>query len=708
MRPIRAARLATTACVPVVLGMAVMLSAPQGIATPRIAAAKSPPAAPGWTTSLAPAPTRPNGTLASMRCPTPHWCMALGTHIRPDGLRLPGAVMFNGKTWQRKSVPAPAPTTSSALAAADCSGPTHCLAIYYVSTGTNTRPLVESWNGHRWHANTHVPWAPKKNVHAVVCADAGHCLVSFEKPNAYVQTRTGWQRVQVPVRNGSAGFSGVWAGSCGAKDDCILAEPANRRLAVVHWNGRQFGHVSITAVHVHNQLDIGGVSCWAPHACVFTGANAARTTTPVLARWDGTRWKRVTLPRWVPGELDGGSCTPGGDCYFTGTAPPTGEYGKYSPYLLSHVGKKWTYRDRDVYDLDCGAAFCAASVLGNGGWSIMQRDGGSWHNAQVPNPTGYQPTWYSAISCTSSTCMAAGVTNRQRGVVFAHLTPTGWRLQQQDDLGGYHGQLHTVSCDAPDDCWAGGEIPSQSDPLLYHYDGSNWQRVAVSSGGTRLWAIAGISCVSTTFCMAVGGDGSGMSTDRWNGSTWTIQDVGQGFAPSDVSCTSPTFCMAVRGVGSGGGSMRWDGSTWHYIPGSGLDRVSCVSSTFCMATGQQLSSSDPDTIAVWNGSSWSSRSYPHPGSPWSLNAVSCVAVNSCTVAGLVSTDSRPYSRGFSETLSGGSWHVHIAAARGEFDQFNAIACPSAMTCRAVGTFRVVAPLDSEYHIVLPTVAELQQ
>jgi hypothetical protein len=439
---------------------------------------------------------------------------------------------------------------------------------------------------------------------------------------------------------------------------------------------------------------------------VVTATDEGRKDRPVIARWNGKHWSRVTLPSSVGGELLDGACTHSHGCYFAALGSPNSEYGRH-PYLLSHVGTKWTIRHRRMLALDCtGAAFCVGSVPGDGGWSIARLRNTRWHHNQVPNPAGYDKTSYDAISCPNATCYAVGDTDNRLSAVFAHLTPAGWRLQQVDGLGGDHGQLNAVSCVTSQDCWAAGAVTSSLDPLLYHYDGSGWHRDAASTGTSHLESIDGISCVSTTFCMALGDQGGGaeVATDRWNGTSWTAHDVSASdFFPGDVSCTSPSFCLAVGRASFSQNGMWWDGSAWHATSGPDLDRVSCVSSTYCMATGRADSSSDPDTIAIWNGSSWTSHSYPHPGSTWDLNGVSCVAVKSCTVAGSVYPN-KTTTIGFSETLAGGSWHIHTAAGRGDFDEFAAISCPSAGTCHALGSFT----RDSVNYLDVPIVGVLHQ
>jgi len=74
--------------------------------------------------------------------------------------------------------------------------------------------------------------------------------------------------------------------------------------------------------------------------------------------------------------------------------------------------------------------------------------------------------------------------------------------------------------------------------------------------------LAGISCVSASFCLTAGGyaDALGRNhslAEEWNGRRWRILPGVHGIGLSDVSCTSTTFCLAL-----GSRAQRWDGRTW--------------------------------------------------------------------------------------------------------------------------------------------------
>lgn len=126
----------------------------------------------------------------------------------------------------------------------------------------------------------------------------------------------------------------------------------------------------------------------------------------------------------------------------------------------------------------------------------------------------------------------------------------------------------------------------------YLYTGDGLEAGVTSSAGAPSWgspsdinstrAINAISCVSSSFCVAVGA--SGYAT-VFNGSTWsTPSDVDSTRNLDAISCTSSTFCMAVDATGY---AVMYNGSSWSTPTGVdfGSNAISCTSSTFCVAVG---------------------------------------------------------------------------------------------------------------------------
>ena len=101
--------------------------------------------------------------------------------------------------------------------------------------------------------------------------------------------------------------------------------------------------------------------------------------------------------------------------------------------------------------------------------------------------------------------------------------------------------------------------------------------------------VAGISCLSSNFCMAV--DNSGIAY-LFNGSTWTQTTVSAGYIFDSISCPTTSFCIAVgTNASSNGEAFSWSGGSWQApvsltaltAPGY-IASVSCASTTLCIAT----------------------------------------------------------------------------------------------------------------------------
>ena len=89
------------------------------------------------------------------------------------------------------------------------------------------------------------------------------------------------------------------------------------------------------------------------------------------------------------------------------------------------------------------------------------------------------------------------------------------------------------------------------------------------SGSTIEWA--SVSCVSSTFCMAVGPTKTLTPpiavepSEFWNGSTWSYVSMPVPSVPAQltsVSCVTSSFCMAVGFTATAIFADEWNGSAW--------------------------------------------------------------------------------------------------------------------------------------------------
>jgi Putative Ig domain len=205
----------------------------------------------------------------------------------------------------------------------------------------------------------------------------------------------------------------------------------------------------------------------------------------------------------------------------------------------------------------------------------------------------------------------------------------------------------------------------------------------------------GVSCVSSTDCVAVGYSVIGQEThteiESWDGSYWSIvpspnlNDLYD--ALHSVSCTNPNACVAVGAYSNGTEGQTliesWDGTSWTVTPspnmGTGeniLYGVSCISPTDCTAVGVQFNTPvGGPLIESWDGTSWSVVPTPDPAAGGQLRSVSCTSGINCMAAGF---------SGLTESWDGNSWTV-VPSPDQSGQSPMGVSCSDSTHCVAVGS-----------------------
>ena len=208
----------------------------------------------------------------------------------------------------------------------------------------------------------------------------------------------------------------------------------------------------------------------------------------------------------------------------------------------------------------------------------------------------------------------------------------------------------------------------------------------------------GVSCVSKTACIAVGGPDTAFSggpiAERWNGRAWLRQPLpGVGYRLDGVTCPSRTDCVAVGG-GAGALVELWNGKKWSVqrVPnpkgsqGSAeLYAVSCPSTNNCFAVGSWLGQYAfvYPLLERWNGSKWSIQPTAEPfGAQNSieLTSVSCTSPSACTAMGV---GNYVPDLAVAERWNGHYWYVQTPPVPNN-TFLSAVSCPLLKFCVAVG------------------------
>jgi hypothetical protein len=287
---------------------------------------------------------------------------------------------------------------------------------------------------------------------------------------------------------------------------------------------------------------------------------------------------------------------------------------------------------------------------------IAQRwNGKEWFAETLPTSGAL-----AGISCSSTSfCMAVGYKFETGGTQALSWNGSEWKvLTMPTPKKAKASYLDAVSCTSASQCTATGWFESETEgrrTLVERWNGSEWViQTSLSPGGGQPTSLTGVSCTSSTTCMASGfyytiGDIFPMA-QQWNGSEWSSLEVPKPIEENEafleaVSCTSSTACTAVGRYGGPGYTTlaeRWNGTEWKIQPipnptgESILYGVSCASSTACTAAGVTYISGELQTVAeAWDGTEWELQPTPNvAGAEESLLfSVSCPSANDCVAAG---------------------------------------------------------------------------
>ena len=337
---------------------------------------------------------------------------------------------------------------------------------------------------------------------------------------------------------------------------------------------------------------------------------------------------------------------------------------------------------------------------------------GGWTVQYPQNPAGSIDSSLDGVSCAvSPTCIAVGgyyVPASNTDLSLAEeWNGSSWVIQPTPNpSGSVSAGFVAVSCPVTTHCAAVGgysTVTTGADsPLAERWNGTAWaiqSTPALADGGD----FSGVSCPSTSACIAVGTAYTSNNTDNlaeeWNGAKWARQTVptpAGGAGLSAVSCPSVSYCVAVGGTNRDKPyAVIWNGTTWSAVPVpppageplSGLAAVSCSSASACTATGSAIGSGNGTQVLVerWNGTTWAIQQAPDQGANSQLVAVSCPSATSCTAIG----DSGGVSGvTLAEGWNGSAWTIESTPAPNGYSFPLAISCTAATVCTSTGEYFV--------------------
>jgi hypothetical protein len=225
----------------------------------------------------------------------------------------------------------------------------------------------------------------------------------------------------------------------------------------------------------------------------------------------------------------------------------------------------------------------------------------------------------------------------------------------------------------------------------------------------RYASLTGISCPTTTLCVAVDSIGNVTFSTRptAGASAWarptridTTAAPGGGYAGlTGVSCPTATLCVAVDGATKGAVDVTTDpaggAKTWKTTPiATGpLTSIACASATLCVAAGDQhyVSTSPVGGVTAWKGTGTQVGAGV-------FSAISCPALTLCVGVGYGNSSIGLATGTATPKGDASAWKtVDVAAVPPVPGQglLDAIGCPTITLCVAVDT------LDNAYISAAP-------
>lgn len=620
-----------------------------------------------------------NGSLAAVSCRSATFCVAVG-FTTAGGRQALLVERWNGSRWSMQSAPMPARSRGASLAGVSCVSPRACIAVGgFINDANRELPLGARWNGARWSI-TELPRpvrAKQGSLNAVSCVSRSICLavgvqttsgeligIGRGRPLAERWNGKAWS--SQPIPNGSlpdheSSYNPLNGVSCVSARACLAVgfvsatsafSSDNNYPLTERWNGSRWTRSHSRLPTSYDSTPLTAVSCAARRGCTAVGSYSTRgADVPLVARWNGSSWKRQATPRSDTYLLNGVSCSDARACTAVGVTNTSGTAAE------NWDGLTWLFQSTPPVALAISSlsgvscpSLRACTAVGSyenlDGITLALAEiwnGTSWTVQEPPSPAGASSTQLNGVSCTSPTaCIAVG--DADHSSLIEMWNGTSWTIDnERADT-----QLNAVSCSSASACTAVGLAFTgtvQEVPFVERWNGAIWTVQPTPSPVGSSVSLTGVSCPSRTMCVAVG-DGT---VEVWDGAGWTIQSVSLPVNGSltSVSCTSTNACTAVGGFAVAT-VERWDGSSWTTQAAFGgpadpmeLNGVSCSSSGACTAVGYAETGPGQPVVAEGTGSGWTFQIDPAgpvnapggPHGPGSLLGVSCPAPTACTAVG---------------------------------------------------------------------------
>ena len=298
-------------------------------------------APPSWRYTAT--PQSPGGNVTELfetACRSSTMCLAVGSYRTTTAVTRPLVERWNGISWTKLAVPAPAGSGEAFLRSVSCTSTTFCVAVgRWRDTSNGDHTLTERWNGTAWSIMATPNTGGPTGLNQVSCTSATMCMAVGSQTkgigDGLVKTLTerwdgsSWSIIASPnpatsLQTQFAGVACVSASSCFATGEWATnTTPAQGKTLAERWDGSTWSLMT-TPNKAGQDTALAGITCTAATNCVAAGYSLADAIYhPLAGRWNGTAWSLESLPS--PANPHGTlvatpSCASAGDCWMTATS----------------------------------------------------------------------------------------------------------------------------------------------------------------------------------------------------------------------------------------------------------------------------------------------------------------------------------------------------------------------------------------------------
>ncbi len=430
---------------------------------------------------------------------------------------------------------------------------------------------------------------------------------------------------------------------------------------------------------------------------LFTSAGGVDANS--IAKWDGSNWSALgwgiggpTDPPWYGTVF--ALAVSGGNLYAAGSFPTAGfalasNIAKWDGSTWSAlglgIGGMTEGATPQVYalavsgpDLYAGGIFATAG--GVAATNIAKWNGSTW-SVLGPGIGGGGFPRVSALAVSGPDLYAGGIFTTSRGVGASFIAR--WNGKNWSPPGSGMNSAVYALAKSGSDLYAGGSFTSAGSAAannIARWNGSSWAPLGSGMGGGPWGPFVSGLAVSGPDLYAGGnfttaGGTAATNIAEWNGSSWAPlgSGIGAGTFPSYVNALAVSGGDLYAGgyfTNAGGASAnciaKWNGSSWSSL-GSGMRSASpadlpvvfalAVSGTDLYAGGYFASAGgiSANSIAKWNGSSWSPLGSGMGGGPFGSYVYALAVSGTNLYAGGLFTNAGGISANYIAKWNGRSW-----------------------------------------------------